>query len=118
MSTIEIRKASITDLDTDVIVNAANKGLKAGGASRSSLITVSQLLTSPKAPEKRLPQLARLSLPCPLPEKPTQAHNAPHIAAFRGLRPCQKRTVSMPAKRLTSCGVQNIIYILGEAEKP
>ena len=31
MSTIEIRKTSITDLDTDVIVNAANEGLWAGG---------------------------------------------------------------------------------------
>ena len=31
MSTIEIRKANITDLDTDVIVNAANDGLWAGG---------------------------------------------------------------------------------------
>ena len=31
MSTIEIRKISITDLDTDAIVNAANDGLWAGG---------------------------------------------------------------------------------------
>ena len=31
MSTIEIRKNSITDLDTDAIVNAANEGLWAGG---------------------------------------------------------------------------------------
>ena len=31
MSTIEIRKVSITDLDTDAIVNAANDGLWAGG---------------------------------------------------------------------------------------
>ena len=31
MSTIEIRKISITDLDTDAIVNAANEGLWAGG---------------------------------------------------------------------------------------
>ncbi len=31
MASIEIRKASITDLDTDAIVNAANEGLKAGG---------------------------------------------------------------------------------------
>ena len=31
MSTIEIRKISITDLDTDAIVNAANEGLLAGG---------------------------------------------------------------------------------------
>ena len=31
MSTIEIRKVSITDLDTDAIVNAANEGLWAGG---------------------------------------------------------------------------------------
>ena len=31
MSTIEIRKASITDLDTDAIVNAANEELWAGG---------------------------------------------------------------------------------------
>ena len=75
---------------------------QAGSASRSSLITVSQLLTSPKAPEKRLPQLARLSLPYPLPAKPTQAHNALHIAPVRCLRPGQKRTESMPAKRLTS----------------
>ena len=31
MSTIEIRKISITDLNTDAIVNAANDGLWAGG---------------------------------------------------------------------------------------
>lgn len=31
MSTIEIRKIGITDLDTDAIVNAANEGLWAGG---------------------------------------------------------------------------------------
>ncbi len=31
MSTIDIRKVSITDLDTDAIVNAANDGLWAGG---------------------------------------------------------------------------------------
>ena len=31
MSTIEIRRVSITDLDTDAIVNAANEGLWAGG---------------------------------------------------------------------------------------
>ena len=31
MSTIEIKKISITDLDTDAIVNAANEGLWAGG---------------------------------------------------------------------------------------
>ena len=31
MSTIEIRKISITDLNTDAIVNAANEGLWAGG---------------------------------------------------------------------------------------
>ena len=31
MSTIEIRKVSITDLDTDAVVNAANEGLLAGG---------------------------------------------------------------------------------------
>ena len=31
MSTIEIRKISITDLDTDAIVNAANSALLAGG---------------------------------------------------------------------------------------
>ena len=31
MRTIEIRKTSITDLDTDVVVNAANEGLRAGG---------------------------------------------------------------------------------------
>ena len=31
MSTMEIRKMSITDLDTDAIVNAANEGLRAGG---------------------------------------------------------------------------------------
>ena len=31
MSTIEIRKISITDLDTDAVVNAANEGLLAGG---------------------------------------------------------------------------------------
>ena len=31
MSTIEIRKNSITDLDTDAIVNAANSDLWAGG---------------------------------------------------------------------------------------
>ena len=31
MSTIKIRKISITDLDTDAIVNAANEGLQAGG---------------------------------------------------------------------------------------
>ena len=31
MSMIEIRKVSITDLDTDAIVNAANEGLWAGG---------------------------------------------------------------------------------------
>nr|MBQ6242991.1 macro domain-containing protein [Lachnospiraceae bacterium] len=31
MSTIEIRKISITDLDTDAVVNAANEGLRAGG---------------------------------------------------------------------------------------
>ena len=31
MSSIEIRKISITDLDTDAIVNAANEGLWAGG---------------------------------------------------------------------------------------
>ena len=31
MSNIEIRKISITDLDTDAIVNAANDGLWAGG---------------------------------------------------------------------------------------
>ena len=31
MSTIEIRKIGITDLDTDAIVNAANDGLWAGG---------------------------------------------------------------------------------------
>ena len=31
MSSIEIRKISITDLDTDAIVNAANDGLWAGG---------------------------------------------------------------------------------------
>ena len=31
MSTIEIRKVSITDLDTDAVVNAANEGLMAGG---------------------------------------------------------------------------------------
>lgn len=31
MSTIEIRRVSITDLDTDAIVNAANDGLWAGG---------------------------------------------------------------------------------------
>ena len=30
MSTIEIRKISITDLDTDAVVNAANSGLWAG----------------------------------------------------------------------------------------
>lgn len=54
---------------------------QADGDYRSSLITASQILTLPKAPEKRLPQLARLSLPFPLPEKPTQAHNAPQTAA-------------------------------------
>ena len=32
MSSIEIRKIGITELDTDAIVNAANKGLLAGGA--------------------------------------------------------------------------------------
>ena len=31
MTTVEIRKISITDLDTDAVVNAANEGLKAGG---------------------------------------------------------------------------------------
>ncbi len=31
MRTIEIRKIGITELDTDAIVNAANKGLLAGG---------------------------------------------------------------------------------------
>ena len=31
MSSIEIRKISITELDTDAIVNAANEGLWAGG---------------------------------------------------------------------------------------
>ncbi len=31
MSTIEIRKVSVTDLDTDAVVNAANEGLWAGG---------------------------------------------------------------------------------------
>lgn len=31
MRTIEIRKTSITDLDTDAVVNAANEGLRAGG---------------------------------------------------------------------------------------
>ena len=31
MSSIEIQKISIVDLDTDVIVNAANSGLLAGG---------------------------------------------------------------------------------------
>ena len=31
MSTIEIRKISITALDTDAIVNVANDGLRAGG---------------------------------------------------------------------------------------
>jgi len=31
MRTIEIRKISITDLDTDAVVNAANEGLWAGG---------------------------------------------------------------------------------------
>ena len=31
MSTIEIRKTDITDLNTDAIVNAANDGLWAGG---------------------------------------------------------------------------------------
>ena len=31
MNTISIKKISITDLDTDAIVNAANEGLKAGG---------------------------------------------------------------------------------------
>jgi len=31
MSTIEIRKISITELDTDAVVNAANEGLWAGG---------------------------------------------------------------------------------------
>ena len=31
MSSIKIQKISIVDLDTDVIVNAANSGLKAGG---------------------------------------------------------------------------------------
>ena len=31
MSTIEIKKISITDLETDAIVNAANEGLQAGG---------------------------------------------------------------------------------------
>ena len=31
MSTIEIKKIGITDLDTDAIVNAANDGLWAGG---------------------------------------------------------------------------------------
>ena len=30
MRTIEIRKISITDLDTDAVVNAANEGLRAG----------------------------------------------------------------------------------------
>ena len=30
MSGIEIRKTSITDLETDAVVNAANEGLKAG----------------------------------------------------------------------------------------
>lgn len=31
MSTISIQKISITDLDTDAVVNAANEGLWAGG---------------------------------------------------------------------------------------
>ena len=31
MTTVEIRKISITDLDTDAVVNAANSGLQAGG---------------------------------------------------------------------------------------
>ena len=31
MSTIDIRQISITELDTDVIVNAANESLQAGG---------------------------------------------------------------------------------------
>ncbi len=31
MNTIGIRKISITDLDTDAVVNAANEGLWAGG---------------------------------------------------------------------------------------
>jgi len=31
MTTIEIRKTGITDLDTDAVVNAANEGLRAGG---------------------------------------------------------------------------------------
>lgn len=31
MSNIQIRKISITELDTDAIVNAANEGLMAGG---------------------------------------------------------------------------------------
>ena len=87
-----------------------------GGASRSSLITASQILLLPKALEKRLPQLARPSLPYPLPEKTTQAHNAPHIAAVRCPCPGQKQTVSMPAKWLTSCSGQKIINILDVAE--
>lgn len=89
---------------------------QAGSVSRSSLITASQILTPPKASEKCLSELARLSLPYPLPEKLTQAHNAPHITAVRCLRPCKKRTVAMPAKRLTSCGGQDIINLLDEAE--
>ena len=31
MSTIDIRLISITEVDTDIIVNAANKALQAGG---------------------------------------------------------------------------------------
>ena len=31
MSTIDIRQISITELDTDIIVNAANAALQAGG---------------------------------------------------------------------------------------
>ena len=31
MSSIDIRSVDITELDTDIIVNAANAGLQAGG---------------------------------------------------------------------------------------
>jgi O-acetyl-ADP-ribose deacetylase (regulator of RNase III) len=36
MCSIEIRKISITDLEVDAIVNAANDGLWAGGVSSTS----------------------------------------------------------------------------------
>ena len=38
MNTIEIRKISIVDLNTDAIVNAANEGLLAGGGVCAAII--------------------------------------------------------------------------------